>query len=125
MKTTIYSQHQEHTVWLNKLSFYVDDMAIMQKRIEEIAKKNTAKEVQMQVEHFQNKFIVLKEVIDNLSHDIKGKEAAVELSAANSPSHIGEHTLVASTELFSRMKNLSNDFIDSRFELNKFLSKTL
>ena len=124
-KTSVNSLHHQDIDWLRELDFYKGELAILTKRLEEVIKANTHQEVTSQVEHFQNKFIVLKEVIDNLSHDIKGKEAAVELSAANSPSHIGEHTLVASTELFSRMKNLSNDFIDSRFELNKFLSKTL
>ena len=33
MKTSIYNQHDEHTEWLSKLSFYGDEIVIMQKRI--------------------------------------------------------------------------------------------
>ena len=124
-KTSVNSLHHQDIDWLRELDFYKGEIAILSKRLEEVISANTAVEITSQVEHFQNKFIVLKEVIDHLGHDIKAREAAVERSATKHPEHITENSITINTELFGRMKNLSNDFTDSRFELNKFLAKAL
>ena len=124
-KASINSIHHQDVDWLRELDFYKGEIAILTKRLEEVIVANTDIAVTSQVEHFQNKFIVLKDVIDTLGHDIKGREAVIERAAAKNPGHIQEHTVALNSELYSRMKNLSNDFSDRRFELNKFLSKTL
>ena len=46
----------------------------MQKRIEEIAYKNTAKEVKIKIEHFQNQLLIQKNNIDALKRHIKDDE---------------------------------------------------
>ena len=125
MKTSVNSLHHQDLDWLRELDFYKGEIAILTKRLEEIITANTHTEVTSQVEHFQNKFIVLKDVIDTLGHDIKGKEAAIERTAEKNPTHIGEQTQTANTELFNRMKNLAADFANSRFELNQFLFKAM
>ena len=53
MKTNIYTQHEEHIKWLNKLAFYKDEVPVLQKRIAEVLQKNTSKEVAQKIEHFQ------------------------------------------------------------------------
>ena len=124
-KASVNTVHHQDIDWLRELDFYKGEIAILTKRLEEVINANTHTEVTSEVEHFQNKFIVLKEVIDTLGHDVKGREAAVERVASKNPEHINEHSHKLNTELYGRMKNLSSDFSDSRFELNKFLSKTL
>jgi hypothetical protein len=125
MKTSINSLHHQDIDWLRELDFYKGEIAILTKRLEEVIVANTHTEVTSQVEHFQNKFIVLREVIDTLGHDIKGREAAVERAAERNPSHISEHSQSVNTEIFNRMKNLAADFANSRFELNQFLFKAM
>jgi len=124
-KTSVNSMHHQDIDWLRELDFYKGEIAILSKRLEEVIVANTHTEVTSQVEHFQNKFIVLRDVIDTLGHDIKGIESNIERLAAKNPGHISEHTQTLNSEIYGRMKNLSNDFSDSRFELNKFLSKAL
>ena len=74
----LYQLHEEHKQWLNNLNFYKDELVIMQNRISEIAQKNSAKEILANVEHFQNQFIIQKEQIDIISHEIKLHEQALE-----------------------------------------------
>ena len=125
MKASINSLHHQDIDWLRELDFYKGEIAILTKRLEEIIVANTHTEVTSQVEHFQNKFIVLREVIDTLGHDIKAREGAVEKASEKNPTHVNEHTHAASSELFNRMKNLAADFATSRFELNQFLFKVM
>ena len=43
--TKITILHNEHREWLNKLSFYNDDLIILKKRLEEVVTKNTSSDV--------------------------------------------------------------------------------
>lgn len=70
MKTTIYSQHHDQISWLNKLSLYNDEMALMRKKLEEVGNKTTVVEVRNKVEHFQNQFVSKKNHSDDLQHQI-------------------------------------------------------
>ena len=79
-QTSIIGQHAEHVEWANKLLFYKDDLTVMQNRLDEIAKKNTANDVMKSVEHFQNQFKIQREQIDLLKHEINVHEDAIEKS---------------------------------------------
>ena len=62
MKTEkIYTQYNENKEWTSNLSFYKDEIKIMENRLVEITSKNTSKEILAQVEHFQNQLIIQKE----------------------------------------------------------------
>ena len=125
MKASINTLHHQDIDWLRELDFYKGEIAILTKRLEEVISANTETPVTSQVEHFQNKFIVLKEVIETLGHDVRGREGALERAAEKHPTHTNEHIISINSDLLTRMKNLATDVSDTRFELNKFLSKTL
>ena len=59
-----------HSDWLRSLDFYKQELDILAGRLNEIAAKNTANEVQKQVEHYQNAITVQRDNIDRLNHDI-------------------------------------------------------
>ena len=85
MKTKIYSQHEEHTKWLNELAFYKDEIKIMQKRIDEVASKNTSKEVAVKIEHFQNQLFIQDDYISKIMHEIQHDENAIQNSINENP----------------------------------------
>jgi hypothetical protein len=60
----------EHFDWLKAIDFYKDDLSVLQKRLAEVAFKNTGKEVMADVEHFQNQIIVQRNNLEELSHGI-------------------------------------------------------
>jgi hypothetical protein len=76
-RVTLQQLHIEHEIWLNELSFYQDELKILERHLLEIVKNNTARNVMKEVEHFQNQFIRQKEVLDELSHDIREHEAII------------------------------------------------
>ena len=125
MKASINSLHHQDMDWLRELDFYTGEISILTKRLEEVINANTHTLVTSEVEHFQNKFIVLKEVIETLGHDVKGREGILERSAEKTPTHTNEHVSAINNGLLNRMKSLATDVADTRYELNRFLSKTL
>jgi hypothetical protein len=53
--------HQEYN---KALDFYDDDLMVLKNRLFEVSIKNTDTEIKMEVEKFQNQFIIQKDVIN-------------------------------------------------------------
>jgi hypothetical protein len=120
-KKTISELHEEHKTWLNKLLFYKDELKIMDNRILEVAKKNTSKEVQSLVDHFNNQLIIQKEQIDILSHDIKSHEQY--LKAIPIDNDIDNKNFLDHKKHRESIVIFEKLFKDLREELIDFLSK--
>ena len=86
--------HSDHTMWLNTLDFCKQEIGIFEHRMEEIAKRNTGKEVMAELEHFQNQYIRQREVIDEIRHDLKQHENGLVKEAK-------EHPIAIDHRLFS------------------------
>src|SRR5215207_3029902 len=71
---SIRSLHLEYQVWIRELSFFKEEIRIYEHHLESILKRNTKTPVRAQAEHFQNQFILQKEVIDHLMHDLNISE---------------------------------------------------
>ena len=112
----IQTQHFEHKIWMNQLSFYADELKIYEHQLEELVGKGI-KEMLPNLEHFQNNFIRQKEVLDELRHDINAHEHDLvvalkkdtELSHA---SHISHEEYREKMEIFKKLyAELKEDFI--------------
>jgi hypothetical protein len=86
--------HFEHQLWSSEAKFYADELKIYQNRLAEVAAKNTKAEVRKQVEHFQNQFIIQKEQLDTLNHEINVHEQWLAKYSAKNPVAI-EHKFFA------------------------------
>ena len=60
----------EHQDWLKALDFYDNELDILENRLTEVAIKNTGIDAMKGVEHFQNQFIIQRNSIDELRHNI-------------------------------------------------------
>jgi len=71
---SIRSLHLEYQLWTRELIFYKEEIKIFEDHLSAILKRNNKNGVPAQVEHFQNQFILQKEVIDFLKHDLSVSE---------------------------------------------------
>ena len=60
----------EYQLWTRELIFYKEEIKIFENHLAAILNRNNKNEVPAQAEHFQNQFILQKEVIDFLKHDL-------------------------------------------------------
>jgi two-component sensor histidine kinase len=125
MKASINSLHHQETDWLRELDFYKQELNVLTNRLEEVASKNTSKEISAQVEHFQNRFIILKEQHDILRHDNAARSERLNEMAKAIPTHIEEKFVADKDDMHKRMSDYFTSFRDTRFEFNNFLSKVL
>lgn len=123
MKTSIYDQHSEHVEWLKKLSFYKDEVALMQKRLEEISSKNSGQEVRKEIEHFQNQIFIQSKSIDELKRHIKLDEKVIMASINQNPVASDRRKTEDHKEERDKMESFESNFSNLRIEYNLFLSK--
>lgn len=122
-KKNIYEIHEANKAGLSNLLFYKDELLLMQKRLEEVTKKNNSKEVLASVEHFQNQLIIQKEQLDVLTHDIREAEKSLENAVHKLPTAIDHQHFPDQTTLTDRMASYEKLFKDLRKELIQFLAK--
>ena len=117
--------HSEHREWLSKLDFYKDDIMILRKRIEEIAMKNTSRDVLAMIEHFQNQFIIQRNEVDEFHHAIREHENEIERAVLKNPVALNRQRLADHPEMRERMERFEIIFHDLRMELVHFLAKVM
>ena len=125
MKTSLNALHHQGNDWLRELEFYKDELALLTTRLEEVASKNTDKDVLAQVEHFQNKFVLLRQQVDELKHDVNKRNSDVTELSKDKPTHVTENYVNANSQLQNGMLGFVQSVATTRFEFNEFLSKTL
>ncbi len=67
---SIKNLHLEYQLWTRELTFYKEEIKIYEDHLVNLVSRNTNPHFRIQVEHFQNQFILEKEVIDHLKHDL-------------------------------------------------------
>lgn len=115
--------HQDHKEWLNILSFYEDDIENMKKRLEEVASKNTDREMHAWTERFQNKFIIQQEQIDILKHEINNHETVIVKNVEDNPVASDRRKLDDHADLRERMETFEFLFNKLRKDLHAFVAK--
>jgi vacuolar-type H+-ATPase subunit H len=121
--TTVTHCGNDHLEWLKSIDFYEDEFDTLEKRLMEIADKNSGHEVMAGVEHFQNQFIVQRNNIDELRHSINEHAGKV---SADAKAHAGkmETYLIGEHDRVKDQFNIFEKIVkELRHEFNLFLAK--
>lgn len=121
----IYTQHEENKEWANNLSFYKDDIKILTGRLEEVASKNTSKDILALVERFQNQLLIQKEQIDMLNHSINLQNDLITKEIKKNEVAVDHRKIEDHSALRENMKSFEMIFKTLRLEMMDFLSKTM
>ena len=109
--------------WLKGLSFYEDEVYIMENRLVEVAMKNSSFEARQGVEHFQNQFVIQRNHINILKHEIHELEHRLSVDAEKHQGRVdngfqAEHDVL--DDKFKIFEKLMNEL---RHEYNTYLTK--
>ncbi len=69
--------HFEHKQWQSELTFWEDELKSFNNRLDELINQWTNREVTVQLEHYQNEFILHGKVIDQLQEAIEKHEIRI------------------------------------------------
>lgn len=120
---SIYKQHEENTEWINKLSFYKDEVTILNGRLEEIASKNSGSEALADVERFQNQLIIQRNTIDEILHAVKANESALIEEIKSNPVAVDHRKVEYHAQEQDLVASFEKNFNELRETFNVFASK--
>jgi hypothetical protein len=109
--------------WLKALSFYEDELYIMENRLAEVAMKNSSFEARQGVEHFQNQFVIQRNHIDVLKHDIREFEHRLSADAEKHQGHVDKAFQAGHDVLDDKFKTFEKIMNELRHEYNTYLAK--
>ena len=124
-KQSLHNLYDECNAHLRALDFYKQELKYLQKRLADIVKENTNKDILAQAEQFQNQFIITKDSLDELNHTIKSQLNAIERIIKKKPEHVDEKTIKDSSKFSQGIHNTEKSFAGLKLRFNKFLSKYL
>jgi hypothetical protein len=122
--TTIPQLHLEHQLWINELNFYKEEIKLFEKYLTNCISSNPGRDAAVGVEHFQNQFIIQKDIIDHLKHELGVSENRLvgfvkELSGLGLDSiRMDNHT-----KLRERMKTFREIYSDLKKDFRRFESE--
>ncbi|MBK9459153.1 MAG: hypothetical protein KA783_07325 [Chitinophagales bacterium] len=116
--------HAENKFWVTELLFFKDEITYFETQLARIITNNTAQEVMVKVEHFQNQFIRQREVIDEVKHNIKASENELQAFATSHNEIAIGHALFADhVELREEMDTFKKLYSELKDEFRHFLAK--
>ena len=117
--------HFEHQLWQSEAKFFADELKIYQNRLDEIASKNTGNEISKKISHFQNQFIIQKEQLDILNHEVKIHEQSLAKFAQENPVAI-EHRLFEDHSLMQdKLQTFKKIYSELKTEFTQFVAESL
>ncbi|MDO6518189.1 hypothetical protein [Zobellia uliginosa] len=125
MKTaTIYNSdlHFEHQQWKSELAFWKDELKSFNNRLKELVSRWTDKEMLVQLEHYQNEFILHGGVIEDLQETIEEHEMNISKHSDNHESM--DVAMVKNHVQFrEKMETQRQIYADLKKEFFRFLTK--
>ncbi|GGK44613.1 hypothetical protein GCM10007963_11020 [Lutibacter litoralis] len=115
--------HFEHNQWRRELFFWEDELKSFQNRLEELVKRWTKKEMLVQLEHYQNQFILQDDVINTLQDDIHIHEISIAAASKNGKDLLDTTLVKKHIEFRNRMEVQRHIYRDLKKEFFKFLTK--
>lgn len=121
---SIRNLHLEYRLWVNELAFYKDEIKIFEHQLEDSVNKKDLNEKTPKVEQFQNKFILQKEVIDLLKHDLNTSEKQLASFAQElSGTGLDGIKMDNHTKLRERMSTFRKLYSELKNDFRKFISE--
>jgi predicted nuclease with TOPRIM domain len=122
-KSFIYDQHLENQDWLKRLDFYKEELNILKERLQEVTSKNTNADFLKSVEHFQNQFLIQRNHVDELAHQIKANENALVKEIEHNPVAVDHRKVESHDAETDFMTFFEKNFAELRAQFNVFLAK--
>lgn len=115
--------HFEHKLWQSELALWEDELKSFNNRLSELVTRWTDKKVLVQLEHYQNQFILHKTAIDKLQDDINMHEVNMSAHYKKGEDVLNHLFVKKHIEFRNKMETQRQIYNDSKKEFFDFLSK--
>jgi hypothetical protein len=112
----------EHSDWNRATSFYLDELNILNHRLQDISSMYSKEEVKAQVEHFQNQFIIQRNNLEELSKKIKNHEHHLAQDSLSHAQHLTSDTINEHNTLRESYMGLVKVIVELKSDFYKFVA---
>lgn len=124
-KHHLYELHADNKEWLNRLAFYLDELAFLEHRVQEVAGKYTDRDVLAQCDSYGNRLTIQRNEIHRLKEAIKSKEELLERAVFDNPVAVDHRVFPDEEKEREAMGNFDQIYYDLRKELIAFFAKKM
>jgi len=111
--------------WNRVIDFYFEELALFNERLAEVAGKNNKPAVTGAIEHFQNQFIVQKEVLQALKHDMHRQLAEITSQVKGAAKITNMNTVDTEFVLRDRVHTAEKILLELKHSFYRFLATVL
>ena len=115
--------HFEHQQWLSELAFWKDELKSFNNRLSELVTRWTNNEVLVQLEHYQNEFILHGGIIDDLKEAIEQHEIRIAAQTKTGQNALDTILVKKHLEFRNRIETQRQIYADLKKAFFKYLSK--
>ena len=115
--------HFEHKLWQRELTFWEDELKSFNNRLSELVTQWTDKKVLVQLEHYQNQFILHGTVIDKLQDDITMHEFNMSTHYKKGKDVLNYSFVKKHIEFRNKMETQRDIYANLKNNFFRFLSK--
>ncbi|MBC8768631.1 hypothetical protein H4O18_11565 [Arenibacter sp. BSSL-BM3] len=119
------SLHFEHEIWRRELFFWRDELIFFNNRLSELVTRWTKKEFLVQLEHFQNEFILHGGVIEDLLEAIEIHETRLAGQDLESNEAMDTAMVKKHIQFREKMETQEQVYADLKKDFFRFLTKYL
>jgi hypothetical protein len=113
----------QHPDAIRGLSFYKEEVSILEKRLFEVAANNNSFEARQGIEHFQNQFVIQQNNIHVLRHKFEQHESNIAADASTHSGRVNQIYIQEEENLMNDYKYLEKIIKELRREFYLFLGK--
>lgn len=117
--------HTEHQAWLSALSFYTEDLDVLEEQLSEAGIKNNSHEARSAVEKFQGQFVGIRNELSGLQEQVNKHEDSIVQFAQEHPVAIEHVHFADQDDLRGQMANFEGEMKAFRHEFQLFVAQYL
>lgn len=124
-KEILYNEnlHFEHQHWNSELAFWEDELKTFKNRLSELVSRWTDKQVLVQLEHYQNQFILHGGIIEDLQEIIEKHEMRMAGHSSKGEDVLDTDLVKKHLEFRKQMETQRQIYADLKKEFFRFLSE--
>tara|TARA_R110002033_G_scaffold166331_1_gene204856 strand:+ start:82022 stop:82408 length:387 start_codon:yes stop_codon:yes gene_type:complete len=115
--------HFEHELWRLELFFWKDELKFFNNRLSELITRWTKKEVLVQLEHFQNEFILHGGIIEDLLEAIEMHETRIAGQSQAGQDALDTGLVQKHLDFRNQIETQRTIYADLKKEFFRFLTK--
>jgi hypothetical protein len=117
--------HRKIAHWKGEVDAVRQELSALTNELEKFAGRYVTHSDLAEVEHFQNQFILQKEVSDELFHDLKQESKRITLGSAAAGDAYGEMIRTENDYLSERMRTFNTLYTALKARFSGFIEKKL